>query len=310
MKLALSSEALPGSTPAELARACASRGLAGVELVLDVVPTAAQVEAWRAGAVPVVALHVETLALASAPELAAIAGKLEVPVAAPPGVVGETEAAELARAYAAAGATLLLGVRTRAEDVRSVAGLVERVGAGSLGLVWDVRPFDDDLGLADIVWREGTPHILYIRLRGGGPEQREQDGRGLGGLFVHLALAGYPGVVAMAPSEPARVDAWREWARTSSSSGCGSRAHSRPSHGDGQVGLDVRPIEPKDRIETVLGAYAGIGPGETLRLVMDHEPECIRHLLTATQPVGSFGFEYLERGPEVWKVDVVKREAD
>ncbi|MCZ7682955.1 MAG: DUF2249 domain-containing protein [Sandaracinaceae bacterium] len=310
MKLALSSEALPGSTPAELARACASRGLAGVELVLDVVPTAAQVEAWRAGAVPVVALHVETLALASAPELAAIAGKLEVPVAAPPGWSvrprprswRERTPPRARRSCSGCGRGPKTSDRWRGSS--SGSGRARWVSCGTFARSTTTSASPTSSG--------ERAHLTSCTSvsRGGGPEQREQDGRGLGGLFVHLALAGYPGVVAMAPSEPARVDAWREWARTSSSSGCGSRAHSRPSHGDGQVGLDVRPIEPKDRIETVLGAYAGIGPGETLRLVMDHEPECIRHLLTATQPVGSFGFEYLERGPEVWKVDVVKREAD
>jgi uncharacterized protein (DUF2249 family) len=71
--------------------------------------------------------------------------------------------------------------------------------------------------------------------------------------------------------------------------------------------LDVRPVQPKDRVPIIMGAYEALGPGQTLNLVVDHDPRCMYYTLQATRGEEEFEFVYLENGPEVWRVDVTRR---
>ena len=73
------------------------------------------------------------------------------------------------------------------------------------------------------------------------------------------------------------------------------------------VRLDVRPVEPKDRFGAIMGAYDALEPGATLDLVVDHDPRCMYYTLQATRGEEEFRFEYLEDGPEVWRVHVTRR---
>lgn len=73
--------------------------------------------------------------------------------------------------------------------------------------------------------------------------------------------------------------------------------------------LDVRPVAPKHRFETIMGAYHRLAPGERLALTVDHDPECMYYTLLAEQGAGAFSFDYLERGPEAWRVVVTRRSA-
>ena len=71
--------------------------------------------------------------------------------------------------------------------------------------------------------------------------------------------------------------------------------------------LDVRPVEPKHRLETIMGAYDALPHGGTLELTVDHDPKCMYYTLGATHGDDTFSFEYRENGPEVWRVEVQKR---
>ncbi|HEX7117949.1 MAG TPA: DUF2249 domain-containing protein [Longimicrobiales bacterium] len=71
--------------------------------------------------------------------------------------------------------------------------------------------------------------------------------------------------------------------------------------------LDVRPIPPKDRYDAIMGAYEALPVGGTLHLTVDHDPTCMYYTLKATRGDEAFRFEYLEQGPEVWRVVVAKR---
>ena len=73
-----------------------------------------------------------------------------------------------------------------------------------------------------------------------------------------------------------------------------------------RVELDVRPVEPRHRFETIMGAYDALPAPGTLHLLVDHDPECMYYTLEATRSADAFIFEYLERGPELWRVDVHK----
>lgn len=71
--------------------------------------------------------------------------------------------------------------------------------------------------------------------------------------------------------------------------------------------LDIRPVEPKDRFERIMTAYEGLLDGATLDLTVDHDPKCMYYALKATRGDDAFAFEYLENGPETWRVQVRKR---
>ena len=70
--------------------------------------------------------------------------------------------------------------------------------------------------------------------------------------------------------------------------------------------LDVRPVPPKDRYERIMEAYEGLRPDDAMELTVDHDPTCMYYTLKATRGDDAFGFDYLERGPEVWRVRVTK----
>lgn len=67
--------------------------------------------------------------------------------------------------------------------------------------------------------------------------------------------------------------------------------------------LDVRPMPPRERHETIFGQLDGLTTGDTLRLVNDHDPAPLRYQLEATRP-GQFRWEYIESGPEEWAIDI------
>ena len=70
--------------------------------------------------------------------------------------------------------------------------------------------------------------------------------------------------------------------------------------------LDVRPMPPRGRHETIFGRLDELRTGETVRLVNDHDPLPLRYQLDATRP-GQFTWEYVEQGPETWAVDITSR---
>jgi uncharacterized protein (DUF2249 family) len=70
--------------------------------------------------------------------------------------------------------------------------------------------------------------------------------------------------------------------------------------------LDIVPVAPKHRFDTIMAAYARLSVADTLELRMDHQPECLYYTLLATRGDDAFTMEYLEAGPEVWRVRVRK----
>lgn len=70
--------------------------------------------------------------------------------------------------------------------------------------------------------------------------------------------------------------------------------------------LDVRGVAPKDRFELITGMYDALAPGEALDLIVDHDPECMYFTLLGTRGAAAFRFEYRERGPVTWRVQVTK----
>lgn len=67
--------------------------------------------------------------------------------------------------------------------------------------------------------------------------------------------------------------------------------------------LDVRTQEPARRHELIFERYNELQPGEGYVLVNDHDPKPLYYQFAA-EHAGNFTWEYLEQGPEVWRVDI------
>lgn len=70
--------------------------------------------------------------------------------------------------------------------------------------------------------------------------------------------------------------------------------------------LDVRELAPRERHETIFDRLSELDPGQTLKLVNDHDPVPLRYQLDAERP-DQFRWEVREAGPERWVVDITSR---
>lgn len=69
--------------------------------------------------------------------------------------------------------------------------------------------------------------------------------------------------------------------------------------------LDVRALPPPKRHELIFGRLAELSGGDAITLVNDHDPKPLHYQLDATQP-GHFSWDYLEQGPEAWRVRIAR----
>ena len=67
--------------------------------------------------------------------------------------------------------------------------------------------------------------------------------------------------------------------------------------------LDVRNEPPARRHERIFDSFDGLAAGDAFELVNDHDPKPLYYQLEAEQ-TGRFSWEYVEQGPEVWRVRI------
>lgn len=67
--------------------------------------------------------------------------------------------------------------------------------------------------------------------------------------------------------------------------------------------LDVRNVAPRERHGLIFDSFAGLKPGEALVLINDHDPRPLFYQFQA-EHTGQFSWDYLEQGPEVWRVRI------
>ncbi len=282
--------------------ACLARGLDGQELVLTTHEALeALVAKTSAADSHIVALRVEALDRATAPVLALLARHWDVPVSVPAQGVAPDDLAAVGSIFEAAGARLLVGHTTNlAETTALITAIAEAGVAASVGLSWEVRPSTESLDDAGAVLFAARAQLGLVRLYGGGPEQHDQGGRGIGTLLTDLALSQYAGLIVLAPSAPDQLPRWHAWLESRKPTGCGT------AHDAREVTLDMRDVEPKDRLETILGAYKTLRKGATLKITVDHDPSCMYYMLEATEPAGSFAFATTEKGPVTWRAEVTR----
>ena len=73
--------------------------------------------------------------------------------------------------------------------------------------------------------------------------------------------------------------------------------------------LDVREIPQGPRHPRIFGIYARLTPGESFVLVNNHDPIPLRREFQAAYP-DRFGWDYLEAGPERWRVRIGRLSVD
>lgn len=71
----------------------------------------------------------------------------------------------------------------------------------------------------------------------------------------------------------------------------------------GPIQLDVRLIPPREKHPTIFATFEALAPGESFVLVNDHDPFPLRYQFEAER-AGQFGWNYLEQGPQVWRVEI------
>lgn len=75
-----------------------------------------------------------------------------------------------------------------------------------------------------------------------------------------------------------------------------------------QTVVDVRTIVPRERHPLIFSTFAGLQPGQDFLLVNDHDPKPLYYQFQA-EAGASFEWQYLEQGPEVWRVRIGRRAA-
>lgn len=71
--------------------------------------------------------------------------------------------------------------------------------------------------------------------------------------------------------------------------------------------IDVRSIVPRERHPLIFNTFEQLKPGYGFVLVNDHDPKPLYYQFQAEHQ-GTFGWDYLEKGPDVWRV-VISRTA-
>jgi len=84
-------------------------------------------------------------------------------------------------------------------------------------------------------------------------------------------------------------------------------AKERPMSATDQV-LDVRAEVPARRHELIYETYATLGSGAGFVLVNDHDPKPLYYQFAA-EHAGEFTWDYIEQGPEVWRVRIGRPDA-
>lgn len=67
--------------------------------------------------------------------------------------------------------------------------------------------------------------------------------------------------------------------------------------------IDVRELPPRERHPLIFATYGALESGGSFVLVNDHDPRPLRYQFEA-EHAGAFTWDYLEEGPEVWRVRI------
>lgn len=69
--------------------------------------------------------------------------------------------------------------------------------------------------------------------------------------------------------------------------------------------LDVRQEIPARRHQLIFATYGALEAGDGFVLVNDHDPKPLYYQFAAEHP-NQFEWDYLEQGPQVWRVRIAR----
>ncbi|SMC73505.1 DUF2249 domain-containing protein [Rhizobium sp. RU36D] len=78
---------------------------------------------------------------------------------------------------------------------------------------------------------------------------------------------------------------------------------------DQMPSIDVRDIPHGERHPRIFGMLNSLAPGGAVLLTVDHDPVPLRYHLESMFS-GMFGWEYLQRGPDLWRVEIARLKHD
>ncbi|HMM87013.1 MAG: DUF2249 domain-containing protein [Gammaproteobacteria bacterium] len=73
--------------------------------------------------------------------------------------------------------------------------------------------------------------------------------------------------------------------------------------------VDVRTIVPRERHPLIFSTFDGLKAGDAFELVNDHDPKPLYYQFAAERH-GQFSWDYLEQGPDTWRVRIGKTGRD
>lgn len=75
--------------------------------------------------------------------------------------------------------------------------------------------------------------------------------------------------------------------------------------GPAHTTIDVRTIVPQERHGHIFSSFAALPAGAALELVNDHDPQPLYRQFKSDFH-GQFTWDYIEQGPETWRVRIGK----
>ena len=69
--------------------------------------------------------------------------------------------------------------------------------------------------------------------------------------------------------------------------------------------LDVRPLAPRERHPLIFSTFGALRVGSAMELINDHDPKPLYYQFQAELP-GAFTWDYLEEGPDTWRVAITR----
>jgi uncharacterized protein (DUF2249 family) len=69
--------------------------------------------------------------------------------------------------------------------------------------------------------------------------------------------------------------------------------------------VDVRNVAPRDRHPLIFSTFRRLTGGQAFELVNDHDPKPLHYQFQAELP-GQFSWDYLQAGPEAWRVRITR----
>ena len=73
--------------------------------------------------------------------------------------------------------------------------------------------------------------------------------------------------------------------------------------------IDVRYVLPRDRHPMIFSTFDKLNPGESFELINDHAPKPLYYQFLHERE-GLFGWEYLEEGPDTWRVRITRTQTE